>query len=253
MKLKIKSIRGNIAIMIGSFKELTGSNKNYFFGYIYRFIDINPKEPWFDIEKNEEASEEDVALVNIPEKLKPNLSEIPYIFDYKEHKLYFLTGGTDTGIGTQSISSLFNKIKAHPQIVKLFGEIDHTIATDKKALDEMLSWPVIKKIYVKLERPNPTEEEDDETFYERLERRRLKSEEHIYTKAAGADSIKADEEMKAIFRTAIDNGIYTQEGIDNSGENRKASSRDFPMIHIYKYNPDHLMRSEAFIEAVNQI
>lgn len=253
MRLKIKSIRGNIALMIGTARQLEGSNKNLFFGYIYRFIDIDPSEPWFDIEKNSEASEEDVALVNIPEKLKPNLSEIPYVFNFKEHKMYFLSGGTDTGVGHHAISSLFDLIKNNPAIIKDFGEIDHTIVSDKKALEEMLNWPVIRRIYVKLERPNPTQKEDDESFYDRLQRRKLKSEEHIYTKAAGAETIEPDEEMKAIFATASENGVYRQDGINPQGESRQVSSKSYPMQYIYKYDPDSLIRSDAFIQAIAQI
>lgn len=191
--------------------------------------------------------------MNIPEKLKPNLSEIPYIFDAKTHKLYFLTGGTYSGIGTNAMENLLDAIKNHPAIVKRFGEVDSTIVTDKKMLDELLGWPEIRKIYVKLERPNPTEEEDDETFYERLQRRRLKSEEHIYTKQSGAESIIADDEMTSLFRTAADNGIYRQTGTDKAGVSREASSQNFPMVEVYKYDPDSMLLQEAFADAVNQI
>lgn len=253
MKLKIKNIRGNVALMFGSSRKLDKNENSPYFGYVYRFLDIDPSEPWFDIEKNEEASEEDVAQVNIPAKLKPNLSEIPYIFDPKTHKLYFLTGGTYPGVGPSSMGDLFDTIKNHPAILKRFGEIDSTIVTDKKMLDELLGWPEIRKIYVKLERPNPTEEEDDETFYERLQRRRLKSEEHIYTKQSGAESIIADDEMTSLFRAAADNGIYRQSGTDKTGVFREASSRDIPMIEVYKYDPDSMLLYEAFADAVHQI
>lgn len=253
MKLKIKSIRGNVALMFGYSRKISKNPDSYIFGYIYRFLDIDPSEPWFDIEKNEEAADEDVAQLNIPEKLKPNLSEIPYIFDPKNHKLYFLSGGTYPGVGPKSMENLFNAIKSNPNILERFGEIDFTIVTDKKALDELLSWPVIRKIYVKLERPNPTEEEDDETFYERLERRRLKSEEHTYTKESGADSIVPDEEMKTLFRTAIDNGVYRQSGVDKSGDSKEASSKNFPMQEIYQWDPDSMILHDAFVDAVNQI
>jgi len=82
--------------------------------------------------KNSEASEEDVALVNIPEKLKPNLSEIPYVFNFKEHKMYFLSGGTDTGVGHHAISSLFDLIKIILQLLKILVKLTILLFLTKK-------------------------------------------------------------------------------------------------------------------------
>lgn len=254
LNMKIKRIRGNIALMIGSARPLYKDKEDSpIVGHIYRFLDIDPNEPWFDIEKNEEADPEDVAQVRIPEKLKPNLTEYPYYFDVVRHKLYFISGGTDGGISANSVALLFENIAAARRIKNQFGDIDYTIITEKGVLDELLSWPVIRKIYVRLERPNPSDFEDDVSFYERLKRRKLKKEEHIYTKASGAKSITPDQEMQDIFRVSIDNGIYKQEGIDKQGVSRDASSTSYPMKEVIKYDPDVITQTAAFNDAASSI
>ncbi|WP_415266952.1 DUF4747 family protein [Acidovorax sacchari] len=253
VRSKIKRIRGNVALMFGGARPLNDKPDSPIFGYIYRFLDIDPDEPWFDIEKNEEADPEDVAQVNIPEKLKPNLTEFPYYFDPRTHRLYFQAGGTDGGVSANLIYLLFEKIAASKRVKSSFGDIDFTILTDKNALREMLSWPVIRKIYVKLERPNPSDFDDDASFYERLKRRNLKREEHTYTKDSTAESIEPDQEMKNIFKVAVDNGVYKQEGVDKAGYSREASSKSYPMEEVTKYDPNAMTHADAFISAASEI
>jgi hypothetical protein len=236
--------------MIGDVRKMDSGDALY--GYIYRFVDIDPDDPWFDIERHKKADAGDVAEVHIPPKLKPSLREIPYVLDLIKHRLFFKTGGQGGGVSPGIMSALLLDLTSIPRIAERFGEVDVTVLTKKGAVDSLLSWPDIRRIHVRLERPNPSDFDDDKHFYERLNRRSLKREEITYVKARGAASITPDAEMRKIFKVAEENGEYTQTGITPDGDLKTASSRDYPMQEVVEYDPDDQMESDAFRSFVTQ-
>lgn len=240
--------------MIGSQRLVSKDDPEQgIFGYFYRFVNIDPTDPWFDIERHEVADKADVAQVRIPAKLKPNLEEIPYLFDIKKHRLFFKSGGTGAAVSPGIVLALIEHLAQLPRITKRFGDVDATIITEQGTLKQLLSWPVLKTISVTLKRPNPTEFDDDVEFYERLERRGLKLEEHKFVKAPEAETITPDEEMLAMFKRAIDDGTYTQRGLDEDGELKTASASEYPMKESFSYDPDHELESDMFINFAKTI
>lgn len=249
VRLKGVKTRGVSALMIGGQRQITpGQADSPFFGYIYRFVNINPDDPWFDIERQKKADPADLAEVKIPAKLKPNLREIPYLFDPKRHRLYFATAGGDGGISPGLMKSLIDELGTYQTVLNRFQEMDSTVVVREGVLDELLKWPQIRDIKVVLERPNPTEFDDDEEFYERLKRRGLKKEEHRFVKAPEAETITPDDEMVAMFDRATTDGLYVQRGINPDGKIQTASSEEYPRIEVGEYDPDLQLESDAFIE-----
>lgn len=253
IRLKRAKTRGYTALMIGTQRPLDGRDPRCgFYGYLYRFVNIDPEDPWFDIEEHKKADPDEVAEVHIPAKLKPGLREFPYLFDVQRHRLYFLSGGTDGGLSPGLVKSLVDHLATMPRIVERFGDVDTTIVMREGALDELLAWPEIRQIRVVLERPNPTEFDDDESFYERLQRRHLKREEHRFVKAPEAESITPDSEMVAMFERAVTDGVYMQRGVTPEGKVEDATSEQYPRQESGKYDPDAQLQSDAFVEIVRQ-
>jgi hypothetical protein len=247
-KMRKAKSRGVSAMMIGTQRPIAKDDPaSGIFGYLYRFVNIDPADPWFDIERHEVADEADVAQVRIPEKLKPNLEEIPYFFDTKKHRLFFKSGGAGASVSPGIALALVEHLSLFPQISNRFGEVDATIIKTKGTLEQLLSWPVLKYIGVTLKRPNPNEFDDDQEFFDRMERRGLKLEEHKFVKAPEADSITPDDEMLSMFKRAIEDGTYEQRGIDTDGELKTASASAYPMKESVTYDPDAELESEVFI------
>lgn len=251
-RLRRAHTRGANATMIGDMRRLGEAEDAAVFGYIYRFIDIDPSDPWFDIERHKKADAEDVAGVHIPAKLKPNLRQFPYIFDVKKHRLYFKSGGYGGGVSAGVVTSLVEGLVKAPKIIERFGEVDVTALTKRGAIETLLRWPEIRRIDVVLQRPNPGDFDDDKNFYERLKRRNLKREEISYVKAKGAASITPDAEMQKIFKVAADNGVYRQTGVNPAGEVKSASSKEYPMQEVSTYDPDTQTETSAFQSFVTQ-
>lgn len=231
---KIRVTHANNALMIGGY---TLAESGYITGNFYRFLQVDADAPWFDIEKHKKADDEDVHQVHIPPALKPNLVEIPYVFDLKHHRLYFVAHEHEFNLSPVMVDKLLKRLTTLPSIVRRYGDVDLTVMTDRGKVDEMLKWPTIRRLTILLERPNPSEADDDETVFERLERRRLKSETHIYQKARGEESIVIDEEMKEQAANAIDNGFVEVAGRNLAGQPGKVSTSSFPLKLKGTYTP----------------
>jgi hypothetical protein len=219
-------------------------------GFFYRFLEVDTSEPWFDIVKRKKADDEDVQQVNIPPQLKPNLVEIPYVFDLDKHCLYFVSHEAAADLSPQMVLKLLKKLTSIAKVKEKFGTVDLTVLTEHDKVAELLKWPVIRRLTIILERPNATEEEDDETVFDRLSRRRLKSETHVYQKEAGASTINIDDEMRAQAKSSIDHGVTEVAGKNIKGEPGKASSADYPLRMKAMYQPGVQSLRQALIAFV---
>ncbi|MEX0143657.1 DUF4747 family protein [Massilia sp. LMS1-1-1.1] len=237
-KAKTHIAHANTALMIGTLQyENPREPTAGIYGHLYRFLDVDPAHPWFNIKNHKKASNSEVELVNIPDELKPGLVEIPYVFDVKKHCLYFVAHEKDADLSPGMVLRLLTSLCKDSKIVERFGIVDITVVTDKAQLSEMLSWPVIRNLTLVLDRPNPTEEEDEAYFYEKMAKRGVAQEVITYKKAPEAASIVPDEEMKILARIAADNGEVKISGKNKERWSAKASSKDFPLAIKSKYNP----------------
>jgi hypothetical protein len=244
----------NTALMIGDVRYEDDSNPaSRLYGYFYRFLDVDMDHPWFNIERHKKASEREVAGVSIPVELKPGLVEIPYMFDVVAHKLYFVAHETQADLSPRMVKKLLTALCSADDVVERFGTVDLTVVTDKGKVAELLKWPVIRTLTIELERPNPTDEEDEEYFYEKLAARRLASQTIIYKKAPEEITIVPDEEMKRLARVAANNGVVTVSGKNPQQESAKASSKEYPLALKGSYNPAQQSLMDALKSLVYSI
>lgn len=252
-RLRLPTTRGVNALMIGSVASLGETPDAPLVGSFYRFTNINPDDPWFDIDEHKEADADDVAEVKIPKKLKPNLKEYPYLFDIKKHRLFFKSGGHDGGISPSLVQRMLQNLSGRPKIVQRFDAVDLTVMTEQGVLARLLKWPEIRQIELVLERPNPTDFDDDQSFYERLKRRSLKKEVTTFVKANEEKTITPDQEMLKMFEIAVNNGKYTQKGKNAEGVIETASSTNYPLQEATTYDPDLTTERDAFIEVAHRL
>lgn len=245
--LKRPTVRGTSGFMIGDVRKVVGRHGQVrFAGHIYRFTNIDGTAPWFDINNHEEATEEDLARINIPENLRPNLAEVPYIFDTESHRLYFKSGGYGDSISPSLAMRMLKNLFGASKVVNRFGDVDATILVHSGALDSLLKWPEIRRIEVTIERPNPAEFDDEASYYEKLRARGLQREEVVYVKDRAARTIAPDDEMRRLFSIASNNGKYSQVGINMNGISDRASISNYPRIEAAEYDSDVQLEFEAF-------
>ena len=252
-RLRLPTTRGVNAIMIGSVSSLNEAADSPLTGSLYRFTNINPDDPWFDIDEHKEADANDIAEVRIPKKLKPNLKEYPYLFDIKKHMLLFKSGGHEGGISPLLVQKMLQNLSERTNIARRFGDVDLTVMTERGVLERLLRWPEIRQIELVLERPNPTDFDDDQSFYDRLKRRSLKKEVTTFVKANEEKTIRPDHEMMKMFMIAVNNCRYTQKGMNAEGVIETASSTNYPLKEPTSYDPDVTTERDAFIEVARRL
>lgn len=222
--------RSSNTLMIGEARsEDKEDPRALIYGSFYRFLDVKPDDPWFNIQTRKKATDEDVERVNIPHELKPNLVEIPYVFDVVKHRLYFVSKEKDIHVSPVSIHNFLNNLCERISIAERFGKVDLTVLTDKGQVDELLSWPVIRTLTIKIDRPNPNDYDDEAAFYEKLHRRRAESETRIYKKASTENSLIPDDEIRSLAHIAADNGEVEVSGQARNRSRMTASSKKFPL------------------------
>jgi hypothetical protein len=240
-------LHANTALMIGDIRlQDENDPESPIYGYLYRFLDIKREDPWFDIESHKQADQKDVNRVLIPENLKAALKEIPYYFDVKEHKLYFVRSEMQTGVSPWMVLKLIQSLGSADEVVKTFGKVDATVLTDQSKLEEIYKWQVIKTLEVSIERPNPTDFDDEQEVFRRMKERGVSEETFGYKKAPEADSIVPDDEIKAIVAVGADNGKVYAKGIEVTGKPAEISSKDIPRIERSEYDHNTTTLMDAF-------
>jgi hypothetical protein len=245
--------RAGTALMIGESAKRLANHAEGFYGQFYQFVEINESDPWFDISKHKPADADDVAKVSIPTNLRANLYEMPYFFDVHKHRLYFLAkAGKDT-LSAAAVYKLLEMLSDFHLIKDRFGKVDLTIATEREAVEKLLDWPVLKRLTIKLERPNPTDYEDEQAVFDHLNSIGVKSEKREYQLADARTTIRPDKEMRQLAVVAGDNGEVEVSGTDPQGKRRTANSQHFRWSIKRFYDQNRETRTEAFLRTVSDL
>lgn len=247
-RLRAHVVRGHTGLMIGEAMSVTpGTSRSLIRGYFYKFLEIDRDEPWFDIESGEQAGQEDMSRIVIPDKLRPNLVEIPYVFDPVKHHLHFVARGGKTAISPMMVQRLIKGLAGTHKVQNRFESIDVTIVTDTADIDRLLALHALQSLEIVIDRPNPAERDDDETFYDRMRRRGVSREAHAYKKAPREQSIQPDEEMRDLAHVAAENGVVKVVGRDERNIRVAASSAEFPRRREFKYSKSQQTMLDALI------
>ncbi|MGF7466535.1 DUF4747 family protein [Alcaligenes nematophilus] len=230
-------VRGHTGLMIGESKLINeDSDEPLIRGYLYKFLEIDLDLPWFNTERGKKAGEEDLERISIPEELRPNLVEIPYVFNVKNHRLHFVSKSGKIAVSPMMVRNLIKDLSTAEAVQDRFpGGVDVSIATDKKDIDRLLNIHSLRSLTITIERPNPRESEDDATVYERMRRRGISKEIREYKKASNESSIHPDDEMFNLAHIAAENGKVEVSGRDASNRPIKASSNEFPKRKYFSY------------------
>lgn len=157
------AIRGTQHLMLGELRPAYREKPlNGLFGRFYRFDQIDPKAPWFNVDSNDVATKEEIAEIKIPPKLKPNLVMFNFVFYPRTHKLYFESMADSHTLGPASLRKFFLTICGHPTIVQKFGDVEITAIPELEQLERILKLPGLSKLVIDVKRPNPDDLADEE-------------------------------------------------------------------------------------------
>lgn len=248
-------VRKNQKVMLGEMRPVvTGQDLvNGIFGRIYEYDQIDPNAPWFNVEKNEVATEDEIAQIAIPEELKPNLAFFEYVFYPKTHKLYFITSFSYESLSPNYVEKLFLRLIGLPIIEKNFGKVEVTVLPDISQLDKIFSIHRLAKLTIDVVKPNPDDNADaEEEVFKRLEQENARRIVQVLV-AEPNESIKPNEDTKLLAKVAASNGKVEAIGFNNAGEKVEESTVTKPWKEPVTYDPDETTLTDKFLSFTSEI
>lgn len=207
-------------------------------GEIYRFVKLDPNEPWFNTETGEVASNDDIGNIHIPGHLLPHLQRIPFYFKPDKHELWFISRDRKDTLGPQVARSIFQKIFDHLTILREYPTIEVTAIPDEENLERMLALPSLEKLVIEIKRPNADDGANEEMrVLKRLERQKAK---RMTTElvAEKNESIAPDAETRSLAVVAARNGNVTVIGRNVAGIRVEESTEARPFIESVLVDPN---------------
>lgn len=237
--------RGSDFLMLGELYALDRSDSQKgFTGKFYKFTHIDSNSDWFDFDKHDAASSEEVAeKVNIPENLKPNCVRYDFTFIASSHTLFYISKDGNKTIGTVTVSKFLDTLFNAPEILKVFGDIKITAIPEQETLEKIFSIHRLSTLEIDLHCPNPDDPGSEEDRVEkRLKKQKAKSFRQVLT-ALPNETIEPDDETKLYARVAAQNGKVVGSGKTYNNVTVKLSTVDHPKIQTVRF--DTTVESEA--------
>ena len=149
---QIVTARGVTGAVIGTLYSLDRDNPEIgLSGEFYQFIQLDPNEPWFDLESKDEASPDDVQAIVIPEKLKPHLARFSFVFYPRGHRLYVQLRSGNRSFGVQTVATVLKRMLSNPKL-EAFGPVEITVEPDRGSISSIFRIPYLKQLRIELAR-----------------------------------------------------------------------------------------------------
>lgn len=248
-------LRGKFKGLIGSHHPVNSDNPlDGIQGEIYKFFDLDPDSPWFDLESAKKAEQEDVNQIRIPAKLKPDLVLFNYVFFPKVHKLVYEAKTTSgKGLSPGSMEKMLSNLFSNSRIQEEFGTVEVTAVPRRNSLQTLYKIYRLSSLIIDLRKPNA----DD---FSKLERRYMKRLEDMKARrlqetivAERGQNLEPDDEVKQLAEVAKSNGEVIAHGADADGMPVIKSTRAMPMIEAVSYDPDNSDAKSAILQKANEI
>lgn len=248
---KAVRVRGDRHAII-SLLDRSEADEGIYSGLITTFIRIDTDEPWFDVAELQEASDNKVSRVSIPEGLHPGAAFFNFVFNARTHRLYFQTYASGKTFSSNLARTLFERLSDDLAILQEFGEPKITIVQSKSGLSTLFSLPVIKRVTIVLQKPNADIFEDDfdekvEKYLEELNSKKLT----LVLEAEAGKSIDPKPQLRRVGESALEHGYVKVDGRDAQGATSR-STEDFPRELHDKYDPDQENEAQAFRRLTGQ-
>jgi hypothetical protein len=218
-------------------------------GEFYKFLSIDPRDPWFD-ERSREVIEidDDEDELPVPEHLKPNLHKVRFVFYPKKHRLFF----DSQKFSPNNARKLLVALCSFTEITDKYGHVDVEVESSREAIERILEIPAKTKLEIRISLPNPDDTSDDEQrVLDRLLSQNARTIEESYT-GVKEEGLIPNEDTKTLMRVAQSNGYVKATGYD--GDKRiERSTLDHPLVEPEFYNPETTSRMQTLITFSQQL
>lgn len=225
--------------MLGSVQPAKGtSSAQELSGEIYRFVNLDPSQPWFNLETKGIATDADVGKIKIPEHLLPHLQRIQFVFRPDTHQLWFVSQDRRDRLGPNTAELFFQQLFDHVVEDGEFPKVEVTALPDADTLETMLSLSKLEKITIDLKRPNADDGDlEERRLLKKLERQNAQRQ-IIELVAVSGQSIHPDADTRTLASVASRNGNVSVVGRDEGGRRVEESTQEKPLVKVEYVNSE---------------
>ncbi len=241
LKKSVK-IRGDRHGIITSLQRI-GPELDLVNGVITTFLELDTEGAWLNTETLEEASDNEVEKIVIPNNLRPNIMAFYFALDIDRHEIVFEHYGSGKRLTHSSALTFFQRLFNDPRIARRFGDVKVTLVQSRGSLDRIFSIPRITELEVYIERPNADIWDGgfEKNAEDHLEGKHARSMLVRY-KAERGDGIRRDDDLDALVRTSLRNGRSVAKGYGNDGH-MIVSTDSYPRIEQEIYDTEEMSDS----------
>jgi hypothetical protein len=250
---RIVNVRALTGVLIGSMYPLNKKHPDRgLTGEIYQFTNLDQEEPWFDVNALDEASEEELLEIKIPEHLKPHLARFSYVFFPHGHRLYVQVRNKNRTLGIQTVLKFFRLLLTDRDAPQT-PPIEITVEPDRDTVSKILKIKYLRRLEIKLVRPNP----DDLSAAEQRLLRKLSRQDarqmDVNLYAESDNSLDPDQDTITLAKVAASNGSVTGHGRDAANSLVAKSTVDQPWREVAHFDEDVQTEQAAIIEKAREM
>src|SRR3546814_14767170 len=165
-----------------------------------------------------EATEDQISKVSIPENLHPNAATFRVELQTVDHRFYFQTYSSGKVLTTKQALSLFLGLADDLSIRQKYGHVKITVVQSRAGLNALFKLPVIKEIKITINKPHADIFADD--FEEQIEAPLEKAHSQRVTiayEAQPGQSVKPTEENRTVREVELESGVVELRSCDAKG------------------------------------
>ena len=247
---------GQRFIEIGSCQDIDDPRiPNAVAGRLFVFSKFNFDDPWLNTARNAQATDEDLAELNIPPHLVPEFRHFRYIFDVRKHKFYFEKYSVLKGnLSSKAFTHALNMMLHNAVLADKFEEINAFAVADDEAVESILTLNKLRKLFIRVYRPNPDDDDFDNAVLDELNQQNIGVKEETLIKSPGVESIIPNELTKKLARLAARLGLVEGWGKDpDTNQPIIMNTEEHPKDHIVVFGDgeDSLDKMIEYIKAKN--
>lgn len=223
-------------------------------GYLFVFSKIDFQDPWLNTLRNAEATEDELAQINIPANLAPEFRRFRYVFDVHRHRLFYEKRSSlqRHHLSPKAVRYAIDLLLHTPVGFHGFEEANAFTVADKNAVEAILTLNKLRKLYIEVHRPNPDDDEFDEEILAALNGQNASSEERTLIKAPRTDALHPNTFTKKLARLAARMGSVIGWGKNADGAAVVEATEQHPVDHTVTFD-DTQSVTDRIVENIAEV
>lgn len=213
---------------LGRARQLGGSQ--VLSGDIYRFVKLDPTEPWFNAETREPATEAEVSRIQIPSNLLPHLQSIPFVFNLDTHLFWFIAKHKKDSLGAHTAERFLAQLLEPTASANQMPPVSVTALPESSSVERILKLPGLEILRIEMTRPNPDSTSSAEARWHQRMQDQGAAKLKIEMYHARNTELEPDAETKEAARVAARNGKVYGRGRSAGGLTIEDSTQDRPLL-----------------------